>query len=365
MKFFIFVFFYFFNLFSFAQNSRDLSLESFNIEIKNSLDNLPVTKKYGVSYSLKGVIKTEKNDVLFYTKDGRIFKLDMDLKEAIKYENKSVEIYAKAIASDNLSLLKVKEIKEYNPAYEIILPDFQNKRKPLSIISKRGGEYLLRNIRWHPEKFEEKNYQWLDFKVDVSKLKDVYFVKKPFTPEIIAAHSLLLFKFEKGGVVAADGKETDSIVLSIEAYLREGESYSLVQGMKDKFNIIWLFATWKDYSYRTILFDKDSHSLILYPVKLTLEQKKEVLDYAINQAAVNRSGEYYNTITNNCTNNLVILMNKALPENKKIKLWEIPYLVYNIRATMPNLVTDYLESKGLLGPEVFRITSKNYTQGLP
>lgn len=364
MKFLAFLFFSF-NLFVFAQNSRDLNLDLFNLEMENSIDNIPVSKKYGVSYSLTGIIKIEQNDILLYTKDGRIFKLDIDLKKAKKYENKSVEIYAKAIASDNISLLKVKEIKEYNPVNEIQLPDFQNKRKPVTIISKNGSKYLLKNVRWHPENFEEKNYQWMEVIVDISRLKEIYFVKKPFTPEIIAAHSLLLFKFEKGGVVDLKGRETDSIVLSIEAYLREGKTYSLIEGMKDRFNIIWLFATWKDYSYRTILFDKDSHSLILYPVKLTLEQKREVLEYAINQAAVNRTGEYYNTITNNCTNNLVILINKTLPENKKIKLWEIPYLVYNIRATMPNLVTDYLQSKEILGPEVFKITSQNYTQGLP
>ncbi|MGC8729553.1 MAG: DUF4105 domain-containing protein [Elusimicrobiales bacterium] len=135
--------------------------------------------------------------------------------------------------------------------------------------------------------------------------------------------------------------------------------------MRDKFNIIWIFATWKDYSYRTMLYDMDSRSLILYSVKLSLSQKKELLEYALAQASVNREGEYYNTITNNCTNNLVILINKTLPENKRIKLWEIPYLVYNVRATMPNLVVDYLQGKGILGSEFKKITPENYTEPLP
>ena len=79
-------------------------------------------------------------------KDGRIFKLDIDNKIAREYNGRSVEIYAKAIAADNLETLKVKEIKDYIPS-NVVLPDFQFKRKPLSIISIDGSIYSLRNIR--------------------------------------------------------------------------------------------------------------------------------------------------------------------------------------------------------------------------
>ncbi|HOJ86019.1 MAG TPA: DUF4105 domain-containing protein [Elusimicrobiales bacterium] len=350
--------------FSFNLKAQELSIDVYNSEFLKTNSDFS-SKKYGVSYSLKGVIKINENKPYFYTSDGRIFILDMKLEEAKKYQNKSVEIYAKALQSDKIDVLKPSDIKEYDPSVIINLPDYQNKRKPSRILSRYGDVYEMENIRWEPKAFDEKNYEWRNFKVDVSKLKDVYFVKKPFTPEFIAAHSMLLFKFDKGGVVNDMGEETDSFVLSIEAYLREGQSYSLVDGMRDKFNIIWIFATWKDYSYRTMLYDMDSRSLILYSVKLSLSQKKELLEYALAQASVNREGEYYNTITNNCTNNLVILINKTLPENKRIKLWEIPYLVYNVRATMPNLVVDYLQGKEILGSEFKKITPENYTEPLP
>lgn len=349
--------------FSFNLNAQELSIDVYNSEFLKT-NNQFNSKKYGVSYSLKGVIKINENKPYFYTSDGRIFLLDMKLEEAKKYENKSVEICAKALQADKIEVLKPSEIKEYDPSVIINLPDYQNKRRPARILSKTESVYEVENIRWEPKSFEPSNYQWRNFKVDISKLKDVYFVKKPFTPEFIAAHSMLLFKFEKGGVINDMGEETDSFVLSIEAYLREGQSYSLVDGMRNKFNIIWLFATWKDYSYRTMLYDMDSRSLILYSVNLSLFQKKELLEYALVQASVNREGEYYNTITNNCTNNLVILINKTLPENKRIKLWEIPYLVYNVRATMPNLVVDYLKGKGILGGEFKKITLQNYTDPL-
>lgn len=349
--------------FSFNILSQELDISFYNSEFIRA-DKEFNSKKYGVSYSLKGVIKINDSKPYFYTSDGRIFILDMDLIEAKKYEDKSVEIYAKALQSDMIDVLKPISVKEYDPSIIIHLPDYQNKRKPVKIISKNGDIYEIENIRWEPEIFEEKNYEWHNFRVDVSKLKNVYFVKKPFTPEFIAAHSMLLFRFDKGGVINDEGKETDSFVLSIEAYLREGQSYSLVDGMRNRFNIIWLLATWKDYSYRTMLYDMDSRSIVLYPVSLSLSQKRELLEYALVHASVNREGEYYNTITNNCTNNLIILINKILPSEKRIDLWKIPYLVYNIEATMPNLVIGYLQKKGILGSEFKKITPQNYMEPL-
>lgn len=329
---------------------------------KSYSENLPQEKKYGVSYSLRGIIKIEQDRPLFYTSDGRVFELDMKASQAAKYEGKPVEIYARALQADMLSVLKPEEINEYNPQNEVQLPNFLPKRKQAALLSHSGSVYEIDNVRWHSSHPQENVFDWRSARVDVSKLKNIYFVKKPFPPEWIAAHSLMLFTFEKGGLIDASGNETDSMVLSIEAFLREGQEYSLTEGMKDRFNIVWLLATWKDYIERTVYFDKDSDRLVLYPVNISGEQKKQLLSYAIEQAAVNRAGEYYNTITNNCTNNLVILINKTLPENKRIKLWKIPYLVYNLRATMPVWVPGYLESKGILGSEYKTVNKQNYME---
>lgn len=75
-------------------------------------------KKYGVAYSLRGIIKIEEGSPLFYTSDGRVFELDMKTSEAVKYEGKPVEIYAKALQSDMIGVLKPEEINEYNPQKE-------------------------------------------------------------------------------------------------------------------------------------------------------------------------------------------------------------------------------------------------------
>ncbi|GAB4028524.1 MAG: hypothetical protein Fur0012_00970 [Elusimicrobiota bacterium] len=87
---------------AFSQNNYDFnslySQRDFSEAMPRTYsDNLPQEKKYGVSYSLRGIIKVEEGRAIFYTSDGRIFELDMKVSQAAKYEGKPVEIYAKAV----------------------------------------------------------------------------------------------------------------------------------------------------------------------------------------------------------------------------------------------------------------------------
>ena len=81
-------------------------------------------------------------------------------------------------------------------------------------------------------------------------------------------------------------------------------------------------------------------------------------------AAVNRDGEFYNTVTNSCCNNLVIVINGVVPEQQRVKMWTVPYLVYNLAATIPVKVPGTLQAKGLLGPELPTINAANYREKL-
>ena len=70
-------------------------------------------------------------------------------------------------------------------------------------------------------------------------------------------------------------------------------------------------------------------------------------------------------LDHNCTNNLIIVINRVLPEAQRITMWTIPYLAYNLRATMPVWVPKYLQGKGLLGPELGEVNASNYRNPLP
>lgn len=326
---------------------------------------LPADKKWGVSYVLHGALTVQEEKVFLNTPDGRVFELDLSLRKARKFDGHSVKIEAKARQADDMSVLKVGDIELYDPAAELKLPPYLAKRRPAQVLDANPAELKVANVRWQYNPYpQEDKFDWATATIKPELVKDIYFVKKPFAPEWIAAHSLLAFTFEKGGLVDANGNESQALVLTIEAFLREGQVYDLKAGLKKNFGIVWLLTTWEDYATRTALIDQAR--LIPYPLKnFTHAQKADMVRESVRLAGVNREGEYYHTITNNCTNNLLIVMNRVLPEGRRIHMWAIPYLAYNVRATMPVMVPKYLQGKGLLGTELGTIDDTNYKEPLP
>lgn len=64
------------------------------------------------------------------------------------------------------------------------------------------SELKVANLRWQYNPYpQEDKFDRATATIKPELVKDVYFVKKPFAPGWIAAHSLLAFTFEKGGLV--------------------------------------------------------------------------------------------------------------------------------------------------------------------
>lgn len=326
---------------------------------------LPADKSWGVNYSLKGVISVNEGGVFINTVEGQLFKLDLAAKKAAAFEGKTVVLEAQARQSDDLSVLKVAKISEYTPkAGEVTPPAYQPRRRQATIIGNKAGELVMGNVRTASmEVPSETAYEWTSMTLKPELIKNVYFIKKPFKPEVVAAHSFFVFTFEKGGLKDAQGKEPMALALSIEGKTRVGQSFSPLTGLRNSFGIIWSLSTWEEYAARTIYHEKGH--LVPYPVQLTHAQKVQLLQESMTQAAVDREGEFYNTIRNNCTNNLLILLNRVLPKEKQIKMWTIPYMVYNVKATMPLMVITDLQKRGLLGAEFTDINARTLHTLIP
>lgn len=319
-------------------------------------------KKWGVSYVLNGVLTVQEDRVLLNTPDGRVFELDYSLRKARRFDGHTVHVEARARQADDLAVLNVDRVEEFNPpAHDLKLPPHQSKRRQARLLADAGGVLTVNNVRWHYGEPKPEQFDWATASIKPELVKNVYFVKKPFAPEWIAAHSLLAFTFEAGGLTDANGNEASALALTIEAFLRDGQVYDLKAGLGKNFGIVWMLTTWEDYAARTALHGADDNRLIPYEVlKLDRAQKAQLVRESVRLADINREGEYYHTITNNCTNNLLIAINRVLPENKRVRMWTIPYLAYNVRATMPVMVPGYLQGKGLLGPELGVIDRSNY-----
>ena len=331
----------------------------------------PAMAARAVHYALRGVLEIQEGVPCLYTADGRVFQLIMDKSEAQKFAGQSVGVEGTVTQSDDLESVKVKQI-EVIPEGNIEIPVVEHEayQRPAKILANAKGIMTVSNIRWgidqDPASKEKKAlHTWEDAVINPDKVVKAYLVVKPFAPKFLAAHTLLAFTFEPGGVVAKSGKESSTLVLSIEAYKKIGQSYGLIKTMKKEFDIVWILTNLQNYAELNVNYNKSSDTEItVYPINFNREQAKALMVETVKQACVNRQGEYYNTILNNCTNNLVIMLNRVLPENKRVKLWTIPGMLYNPKATMPLSVLKMLKKKGLIGEPISTINQQNFANGI-
>ncbi|MBI4657100.1 MAG: DUF4105 domain-containing protein [Elusimicrobia bacterium] len=319
--------------------------------------------KHGVTYFLRGIFTRQEEKTVLHTEDGRVFLLEVSPELIGGYEGKTVEIWGKAKQSDEISEIKVTEVKEYEPPAEVIIPPpYKSRFRPAGLLEETAESFKIGDARWIDPHNPSEEYLWKEVVIKPELLKNAYFAAKK-GEKGPAGHSLLFFEFEDGGIVDHDGNSSRGFFLSVEAYAREGQSYSVFTGLKNAYGIVWMIITFEEYSLRTAFFGDSS--LHFFPILLSREDKIRMAAEAVRLATINREGEFYHTVTNSCTNNLVIVMNRVLPEDKKIKMWIIPSFIYNFRATMPWTVPRYLQRKNLLGPEEFAITKENLREYIP
>jgi hypothetical protein len=285
----------------------------------------------------------------------------MSENEAKKHAGKTVQIDAVGEDATRVNVLKVKKIRPFNKRIYIKNPKaYKNSQRPPRLLNSSPRGLKVANVRWSRQKKKDSDgdplYYWRKVNIKPELIENVYFIKKPFPPEWIAAHCLMLYTFKKGGLTDEKGNESRGLVLSIEAYQRKDQSYSLKEGLKNKFGIVWQLTTWEDYAAESCHFA--DYQLIAYPVRFNNAQKKQLLNETIKESVKNRRGEFYHTTRNNCTNNLVILLDKVA--KKKIRFWTIPSMIYNMRATMPVMVPKYLQKKGLLDKECSAVSKNNF-----
>lgn len=319
-----------------------------------------------VNYRVTGILKVVSHQqgtfAVLRTGDGRVFNLiGFDAAKIWSFDGQNVVVEGAAKQADQVLDLKVTHIAVAPIEREaLVLPPFKAHQTPPKLIAQNAPMYKVKDVRWGyipNQPRTNENFRYLNTIIDTSKVDRAFFVLKPFPPEWIAAHSLLFFSFRKGGVVNEQGEESAGLFLSIEAYQRTNQSYSLTEGLKKAFGVSWILATWEDYTAQSC--EVQQERLFMYPLKLSQGQLSALAAECILQATQNRAGEYYHTVTNNCTNNLIVLLNRVLPEPQRINLWWIPSMVYNMRATTPVVVPKMLMKRGLLDEALPEVNAAN------
>lgn len=166
-----------------------------------------------------------------------------------------------------------------------------------------GNEVLIRHVRnCHYRSETDYDVRHYDMRFRLQDVKTVDFIVVPFKESQLLAHTMLSFGL-------ADGRH---IAISVEARLDEGESYSPVRGINSRFELMYVIADERDViPLRTNIRNVDVY---LYKGHSTPDQTQDLLvDMLARANKLLREPEFYDTLSNNCTTNLVQHVNKLRP----------------------------------------------------
>ena len=158
----------------------------------------------------------------------------------------------------------------------------------------------VRNCRYRSETdYDVRHYDMTFALADVNKID---FLIVPFQNNSLLAHTMFSFGIR-------DGRH---FIISVEARLDHGASYSPIRGITNKFELMYLIGDEQDLiPLRT---DARKAEVYLYPGRATPDQVQNLLVDMLERAnQLQRVPENYDTINNNCTTNLVNHINKLRP----------------------------------------------------
>lgn len=166
-----------------------------------------------------------------------------------------------------------------------------------------GDRVTIRNIR-NIEYRSTSDYvvRHYDRTVDLAALESVWFLVEPFEGLQGPAHTLVSFGF---------GGDT-FVAISVEIRKEAGEAFSPLLGLLKRYELMYVVADERDVIKLRSNYRRDT--VYLYPVKTTPENRRRMFVEMLSRAnSLLDRPEFYNTLTNTCTTNIVRHVNTIAP----------------------------------------------------
>lgn len=159
----------------------------------------------------------------------------------------------------------------------------------------------VRNFHWSSRTSYEAAWDDRSFRLD--QVASVWYVLVPLSRKWRGpAHAFVTFGFDDGRYLA----------ISVEARREAGEKYGVLKGLLRKFELIYVIGDERDMILRRAVYD--GTDVFLYPIKADRAGVRQMLTGMLRRAnQLHEVPEFYNTITNNCTINLVRHVNEIVP----------------------------------------------------
>jgi hypothetical protein len=189
--------------------------------------------------------------------------------------------------------------------------------------------YNIRNFEYTTPADYEVNYY--DKTFNLNKIKAVYYVVEPFSGFQGAAHTFLSFEFEGDNFVS----------ISVEIRKEKGEEFSAIKGVLKQYEIMYVIGDERDLIKLRSNYRNDL--VYVYPIKTTKEKIRSLfLDMITRTNKLKTEPEFYNTLTNACTINIIKHVNKISPN-------KIPF---SIEAILPENSDRVAYKLGLLDTDL-------------
>lgn len=164
-----------------------------------------------------------------------------------------------------------------------------------------GPLVTIRNIRdFRYETTERYTPAYYDKTFDLRRLDSAWFVVEPFGKGGVA-HTFVSFGF---------GDEF--LAISVEIRKEKGESFSPLKGLMRQYEVMYVVGDERDLIKLRTNYRNDT--VYLYPMRTTPERMRELFVSMLRRAnKLREEPEFYNTLTNTCTTNLVRHVNALVP----------------------------------------------------
>lgn len=181
--------------------------------------------------------------------------------------------------------------------------DWIDEHKVLAHAEMKGDQVTIHNVRnCEFLTYRDCLVDYYDKTYDLSKIQSVDFIVIPFAENRAIAHTLLSFGFSNG----------DHVGISVEVRLEKGESYNAAIGLFGQFELIYVVA-----DERELILARTEHrnvDVYVYPTKATPEMARKLfLDMLQRVNQLHDQPEFYDTLSNNCTTNIVQHINTIAP----------------------------------------------------
>jgi len=168
------------------------------------------------------------------------------------------------------------------------------------------GHVTIHNVRdfeWRSNRdFDER---WIDVKIKLNEVSKIWFVLEYFDPDRRQmAHTIMSFEMKDGTRISC----------SIEVRREKGERYHPIRGLFRQYELIYVWATERDVIGVRTRCRKRSVTHLFEAVVLGPGNERRMLESYLNRTnKLSQNPEWYNTITNTCTTNIVRHVNEVYP----------------------------------------------------